>query len=104
MVEFIVGLFVGMFLASIMFLFVNGIDSDEQKGRSMTKEDFMKRINEDISKIEEESEFLIDELKYFKNNITNENRDFIYEDIQALMSTLVKLNRYLKKIYIKRRN
>ena len=70
----------------------------------MTKEDFMKRINEDISKIEEESEFLVDELKYFKNNITNENRDFIYEDIQALMSTLVKLNRYLKKIYIKRRN
>lgn len=70
----------------------------------MTKEDFVKRINEDISKIEEESEFLVDELKYFKNNITNENRDFIYEDIQALMSTLVKLNRYLKKIYIKRRN
>lgn len=70
----------------------------------MTKEDFVKRINEDISKIEEESEFLVDELKYFRNNITNENRDFIYEDIQALMSTLVKLNRYLKKIYIKRRN
>ena len=70
----------------------------------MTKEDFIKRINEDISKIEEESEFLVDELKYFRNNITNENRDFIYEDIQALMSTLVKLNRYLKKIYIKRRN
>ena len=70
----------------------------------MTKEDFTKRINEDISKIEEESEFLVDELKYFRSNITNENRDFIYEDIQALMSTLVKLNRYLKKIYIKRRN
>ena len=70
----------------------------------MTKEDFVKRINEDISKIEEESEFLVDELKYFKNNITNENRDFIYEDIQALKSTLVKLNNYLKKIYIKRRN
>jgi hypothetical protein len=29
MMEFIVGLFVGMFLASIMFLFVNGLDSDE---------------------------------------------------------------------------
>ena len=29
MVEFIVGLFVGMFLASIMFLFVNDTDSDE---------------------------------------------------------------------------
>lgn len=70
----------------------------------MTKEDFMKRINEDISKIEEESEFLVDELKYFKNNITNENRDFIYEDIQALKSTLVKLNNFLRKIYIKRRN
>ena len=70
----------------------------------MTKEDFVKRINEDIEKIEEESEFLVDELKYFRNNITNENRDFIYEDIQALMSTLVKLNRYLKKIYTKRRN
>lgn len=70
----------------------------------MTKEDFVKRINEDISKIEEESEFLVDELKYFRNNITNENRDFIYEDIQALKSTLVKLNNFLKKIYIKRRN
>lgn len=70
----------------------------------MTKEDFVKRINEDISKIEEESEFLVDELKYFKNNITNENRDFIYEDIQALKSTLVKLNNFLRKIYIKRRN
>lgn len=70
----------------------------------MTKEDFVKRINEDISKIEEESEFLVDELKYFRNNITNENRDFIYEDIQALKSTLVKLNNYLRKIYIKRRD
>lgn len=70
----------------------------------MTKEDFVKRINEDISKIEEESEFLVDELKYFRNNITNENRDFIYEDIQALKSTLIKLNNFLKKIYIKRRN
>lgn len=70
----------------------------------MTKEDFVKRINEDISKIEEESEFLVDELKYFRNNITNENRDFIYEDIQALKSTLVKLNNFLKKIYIKRRD
>lgn len=70
----------------------------------MTKEDFVKRINEDISIIEEESEFLVDELKWFKNNITNENRDFIYEDIQALKSTLVKLNNYLRKIYIKRRN
>lgn len=70
----------------------------------MTKEDFVKRINEDISKIEEESEFLVDELKYFRNNITNENREFIYEDIQALKSTLVKLNNYLRKIYIKRRN
>lgn len=29
MMEFIVGLFVGMFLASIVFLFVNGTDSDE---------------------------------------------------------------------------
>lgn len=29
MLEFIVGLFVGMFLASIVLLFVNGIDSDE---------------------------------------------------------------------------
>lgn len=70
----------------------------------MTKEDFIKRINEDISKIEEESEFLVDELKYFKNNITNENRDFIYEDIEALRSTLTKLKNYLSKIYIKRRN
>lgn len=70
----------------------------------MTKEDFIKRINEDISKIEEESEFLVDELKYFRNNITNENRDFIYEDIQTLKSTVVKLNNFLKKIYIKRRN
>lgn len=70
----------------------------------MTKEDFVKRINEDISKIEEESEFLVDELKYFRNNITNENRDFIYEDIQALKSTLVRLNNFLRKIHIKRRN
>lgn len=70
----------------------------------MTKEDFVKRINEDISKIEEESEFLVDELKYFKNNITNENRDFIYEDIEALRSTLTKLKNYLSNIYIKRRN
>jgi hypothetical protein len=70
----------------------------------MTKEDFVKRINEDIEKIEEESEFLVDELKYFRNNITNENREFIYEDIQALKSTLVKLNNYLRKIYIKRRD
>lgn len=70
----------------------------------MTKEDFVKRINEDISKIEEESEFLVDELKYFRNNITNENRAFIYEDIQALKSTLIKLNNYLRKIYIRRRN
>ena len=70
----------------------------------MTKEDFVKRINEDISKIEEESEFLVDELKYFRNNITNENRDFIYEDIQALKSTLDNLNNYLRKIYIKRRD
>lgn len=70
----------------------------------MTKEDFVKRINEDISKIEEESEFLVDELKYFRNNITNENREFIYEDIQALKSTVMKLNNFLKKIYIKRRN
>ena len=29
MVEFIVGLFIGIFIASIIFLFVNGIDSDE---------------------------------------------------------------------------
>lgn len=70
----------------------------------MTKEDFVKGINEDISKIEEESEFLVDELKYFRNNITNENRDFIYEDIQALKSTLVRLNNFLRKIHIKRRN
>ena len=66
----------------------------------MTKEDFMKRINEDISKIEEESEFLVDELKYFRNIITSENREYIYEDIDALRSTLTKLKNYLSKIYI----
>lgn len=29
MLEFIIGFFVGMFIATIMFLFVYGIDSDE---------------------------------------------------------------------------
>ena len=29
MLEFIIGFFVGMFIAAIMFLFINGIDSDE---------------------------------------------------------------------------
>ena len=29
MLEFTIGLFIGMFLASIIFLFINGIDSDE---------------------------------------------------------------------------
>ena len=69
----------------------------------MTKEDFRNKIDEEISIIEEQSEFLIDELKYFKNNITNENRNFIYEDIFNLKMTLFKFNQYLKKIYIKER-
>lgn len=70
----------------------------------MTKEDFRKKIEEEISIIDEQSEFLIDELKYFRNIITNENREYIYEDIEALRSTLTKLKNYLSKIYIKRRN
>lgn len=68
----------------------------------MIKEDFRKKIDEEISIIEEQSEFLIDELKYFRNIITNENRDYIYEDIEALRSTLTKLKNYLSKIYLKK--
>ena len=70
----------------------------------MTKDDFRKKIEEEIVIIDEQSEFLIDELKYFRNIITNENREYIYEDIEALRSTLTKLKNYLSKIYIKRRN
>lgn len=70
----------------------------------MTKEDFRKKIEEEIAIIDEQSEFLIDELRYFRNIITNENREYIYEDIEALRSTLTKLKNYLSKIYIKRRN
>lgn len=70
----------------------------------MTKEDFRKKIEEEIAIIDEQSEFLIDELKYFRNIITNENREYIYEDIEALRSTLTKLKNYLSKIYIKRSN
>lgn len=69
----------------------------------MTKEDFRKKIDEEISIIEEQSEFLIDELKYFRNIITNENRDYIYEDIEALKETLINLKKFLSKTHIKRR-
>lgn len=63
----------------------------------MTKDDFRKKIDEEISIIEEQSEFLIDELKYFRNIITNENRDYIYEDIEALKGTLMNLKKFLSK-------
>ena len=69
----------------------------------MTKEDFRKKIDDEIAIIEEQSEFLIDELKYFRNNITNENRNFIYEDMLALKSTLLGFKKYLSKIYIRER-
>lgn len=69
----------------------------------MTKEDFRKKIDEEISIIEEQSEFLIDELKYFRNIITNENRDYIYEDIEALKGSLINLKKFLSKTHIKRR-
>ena len=69
----------------------------------MTKEDFRKKIDEEILIIEEQSEFLIDELKYFRNIITNENRDYIYEDIEALKETLINLKKFLSKKHIKRR-
>lgn len=69
----------------------------------MTKEDFRKKIDEEILIIEEQSEFLIDELKYFRNIITNENRDYIYEDIEALKETLINLKKFLSKTHIKRR-
>lgn len=69
----------------------------------MTKEDFRKKIDEEISIIEEQSEFLVDELKYFRNNITNENRNYIYEDMIALKSTLMGFKKYLSKIYIRER-
>jgi hypothetical protein len=69
----------------------------------MTKEDFRKKIDEEISIIEEQSEFLVDELKYFRNNITNENRNYIYEDMLALKSTLMGFKKYLSKIYIRER-
>ena len=69
----------------------------------MTKEDFRKKIDEEILIIEEQSEFLIDELKYFRNIITNENRDYIYEDIEALKGTLINLKKFLSKTHIKRR-
>lgn len=69
----------------------------------MTKEDFRKKIDEEIAIIEEQSEFLIDELKYFRNIITNENRDYIYEDIEALKETLINLKKFLSKTHIKRR-
>lgn len=69
----------------------------------MTKDDFRKKIDEEISIIEEQSEFLIDELKYFRNIITNENRDYIYEDIEALKGTLMNLKKFLSKTHIKRR-
>ena len=66
----------------------------------MNKENKKKKIDEEILIIEEQSEFLIDELKYFRNIITSENRDYIYEDIESLRSTLTKLKNYLSKIYI----
>lgn len=69
----------------------------------MTKEDFRKKIDDEISIIEEQSEFLVDELKYFRNNITNENRNYIYEDMLALKSTLLGFKKYLSKIYIRER-
>ena len=69
----------------------------------MTKDEFRKKIDEEISMIEEQSEFLVDELKYFKNNITNENRSYIYEDMLNLKSTLNKFKTYLSKIYIRER-
>lgn len=69
----------------------------------MTKEEFRKKIDEEISIIEEQSEFLVDELKYFRNNITNENRNYIYEDMLALKSTLMGFKKYLSKIYIRER-
>ena len=69
----------------------------------MTKEDFRKKIDDEISIIEEQSEFLVDELKYFRNNITNENRNYIYEDMLALKSTLMGFKKYLSKIYIRER-
>ena len=69
----------------------------------MTKEEFRKKIDEEVSIIEEQSEFLIDELKYFRNNITNENRKFIYEDLFNLRLTINEFTKYLKKIYIRDR-
>ena len=60
----------------------------------MTKEEFRKKIDEEISIIEEQSEFLVDELKYFRNNITNENRNYIYEDMLALKSTLLCFKKF----------
>lgn len=69
----------------------------------MTKEDFRKKIDGEILIIEEQSEFLIDELKYFRNIITNENRDYIYEDIESLKETLINLKKFLSKTHIKRR-
>lgn len=69
----------------------------------MTKEDFRKKIDDEIAIIEEQSEFLVDELKYFRNNITNENRNYIYEDMLALKSTLLGFKKYLSKIYIRER-
>jgi hypothetical protein len=74
-----------------------------KKGTRMTKEDFRKKIDEEISIIEEQSEFLVDELKYFRNIITNENRDYIYEDIETLKETLMNLKKFLSKTHIKRR-
>ena len=69
----------------------------------MTKEEFRKKIDDEILIIEEQSEFLVDELKYFRNNITNENRNYIYEDMLALKSTLLGFKKYLSKIYIRER-
>ena len=69
----------------------------------MTKEDFRNKIDKEILIIEEQSEFLVDELKYFRNIITNENRDYIYEDIEALKETLINLKKFLSRAHIKRR-
>ena len=69
----------------------------------MTKEEFRKKIDDEILIIEEQSEFLIDELKYFRNNITNENRNYIYEDMLSLRTTLTSFKKYLSKIYIRER-